>query len=44
MKYKMPQEEVHTTTNGSDRLGYVIAWLLGMPASALFLVFLVRGH
>lgn len=26
------------------RVGYIIAWLLGVPVSLLFLIFLVRGH
>lgn len=30
--------------NETGRIGYVIAWLLGVPASLLFLVFLIRGH
>lgn len=32
---------------GSDeagRIGYVIAWLLGVPVWVLLLIFLVRGH
>jgi hypothetical protein len=24
-------------------IGYILAWLLGVPASVLFLVFLLRG-
>ncbi len=28
----------------SGRVGYVIAWLLGIPASVLFFIFLIRGH
>lgn len=28
----------------SGRMGYVIAWLLGVPASVLFVIFLIRGH
>lgn len=28
----------------SGRIGYVIAWLLGVPASLLFVIFLIRGH
>ncbi len=26
------------------RVGYLIAWLLGVPSSLLLLIFLVRGH
>ena len=25
------------------KIGYIILWLLGVPASVLFLIFLVRG-
>ncbi len=28
----------------SGRIGYVIAWLLGVPFWILVLVFLIRGH
>lgn len=30
--------------NQEGRIGYVIAWLLGVPASVLFFIFLLRGH
>jgi hypothetical protein len=30
--------------NQSGRIGYIIAWLLGVPASVLFVIFLIRGH
>lgn len=30
--------------NVNGRVGYVLAWLLGVPAWILLLVFLVRGH
>ena len=26
------------------RIGYLIAWLLGVPASLLLVIFLIRGH
>lgn len=26
------------------RVGYLIAWLFGVPASLLFFIFLIRGH
>jgi hypothetical protein len=46
MKYVVQKEESVTPVigNESGRIGYIIAWLLGVPASVLFLVFLVRGH
>ncbi|MGE3973567.1 MAG: hypothetical protein AB7F59_03475 [Bdellovibrionales bacterium] len=31
-------------SNIEGRIGYLIAWLLGVPASVLFLIFLIRGH
>ena len=30
--------------NDEGRIGYFIAWLLGVPASVLFFIFLLRGH
>lgn len=30
--------------NVNGRVGYALAWLLGVPAWILLLVFLVRGH
>ncbi len=30
--------------NQEGRIGYIIAWLLGVPASVLFFIFLLRGH
>jgi len=30
--------------NQSGRIGYIIAWLLGVPVSLLFVIFLIRGH
>jgi hypothetical protein len=29
--------------NQSGRIGYFIAWLLGVPASVLLVIFLIRG-
>ncbi len=26
------------------RIGYLIAWLFGVPVSVLFVIFLIRGH
>jgi len=28
----------------AGRIGYIIAWILGVPAWILLLVFLIRGH
>jgi hypothetical protein len=30
--------------NEKGRIGYVIAWLFGVPVSLLFVIFLIRGH
>lgn len=30
--------------NQEGKIGYVIAWLFGVPASVLLLIFLIRGH
>jgi len=30
--------------NQNGRIGYLIAWLLGVPTSVLFVIFLIRGH
>jgi hypothetical protein len=30
--------------NEQGRVGYLIAWLLGVPVSLLFIIFLIRGH
>ena len=34
-----------TVMNSEDKgaVGYILAWLLGVPASILFLIFLMRG-
>jgi hypothetical protein len=26
------------------RIGYLVAWFLGVPSSVLLLIFLIRGH
>jgi hypothetical protein len=28
----------------TGRIGYLIAWLCGVPASVLIVIFLLRGH
>jgi hypothetical protein len=30
-------------TNEEGAIGYIAAWLLGIPASVLFVIFLLRG-
>lgn len=36
LKNKLQSEE--------GRIGYFIAWMLGVPASVLLVIFLLRGH
>jgi hypothetical protein len=31
------------TSDDTGAVGYILAWLLGVPASVLFLIFLLRG-
>jgi len=44
MKYVQNTETPAPVLNENGRIGYIIAWLMGVPASILFLIFLVRGH
>jgi hypothetical protein len=30
--------------NEKGRIGYLIAWLCGVPVSVLIIIFLIRGH
>jgi hypothetical protein len=30
--------------NANGKIGYLIAWLMGVPASVLLIIFLIRGH
>jgi hypothetical protein len=32
------------TKDEYGRIGYLIAWLFGVPVSVLFIIFLIRGH
>jgi hypothetical protein len=39
-----PQEtERKTMTDEQGAIGYIMMWLLGVPASLLFVIFLLRG-
>ena len=40
---EMSQQLFARLTWQKGRIGYVIAWLLGVPASVLFVIFLIRG-
>ena len=35
---------MNTLKNEDGRIGYLIAWLLGVPSSLLLVIFLIRGH
>ena len=31
------------TSDDTGAIGYIVSWLLGVPASILFIIFLMRG-
>jgi hypothetical protein len=37
------KEELSRYRREEGAIGYILLWLMGVPASVLFLVFLVRG-
>lgn len=39
-----PKGPISILANQKGRIGYVIAWLLGVPTSLLIFIFLIRGH
>lgn len=43
MKNKIPIPKPRWNSE-AGRIGYIIAWLMGVPASLLLLIFLIRGH
>lgn len=43
----MTQEQkslMDVANNASGKIGYLLAWLMGVPASVLLIIFLIRGH
>jgi hypothetical protein len=36
-------QRVELLKNEEGAIGYIVAWLLGVPASILLLIFLIRG-
>jgi hypothetical protein len=38
-----PGEFIYRLASEQGAIGYIAAWLLGVPASLLFLIFLLRG-
>jgi hypothetical protein len=41
---KLKEKMTNYLSQEEGRIGYIIAWLLGVPTSVLFLIFLIRGH
>ena len=39
-----PENKIDFAQGESGRIGYLLAWLMGVPASLLLIIFLVRGH
>jgi hypothetical protein len=37
------KSEIKRLKDGTGAIGYIFLWLLGVPASVLFVVFLMRG-
>lgn len=44
MDRKYTDKVMNVIANQDGKIGYLIAWLLGVPASLLLLIFLIRGH
>lgn len=44
MDHKIIEKLMTMVGNQEGKIGYLIAWLLGVPASLLLLIFLIRGH
>lgn len=40
---EMKNKSIEILKNQEGAIGYIVAWLLGVPASILLLVFLIRG-
>lgn len=44
MKNSVIRTALKPLKSNEGRIGYIVAWLLGVPASLLLLIFLIRGH
>jgi hypothetical protein len=44
MKANLSQKALATLASQDGKIGYLIAWLMGVPASVLLVIFLFRGH
>jgi hypothetical protein len=40
---KTPENALTTEPKQSGAIGYILAWLLGIPVSVLLVIFLIRG-
>jgi hypothetical protein len=40
---EMPMKATKHVADETGAIGYILAWLLGVPATVLFAIFLVRG-
>lgn len=43
-KPHLPVSLARALSDQSGKIGYLLAWLMGVPASLLLLIFLIRGH
>lgn len=43
-KGTLSQQAYATLSKQEGKVGYILAWLLGVPTSLLFVIFLIRGH
>lgn len=44
MKANLSHQALATLASQEGKIGYLIAWLMGVPASVLLVIFLFRGH
>jgi len=43
LRYNKREEIVRNFKDERGKIGYIILWLMGVPASILILIFLLRG-
>jgi hypothetical protein len=44
MKKSFSKQSSKLIPSEKGKIGYLIAWFMGVPASILILIFLIRGH
>lgn len=44
MKDNQELSLLEVINNQNGKIGYLIAWMMGVPASVLLIIFLIRGH